>query len=440
MNILLVNPPASGRSIPEEQYDVTIIKQIFRGEPFGLETLAGGVPEQEVRILDLKCEGHDALGQAIADFRPEVVGFTAVTCEANTVLRLARQVREMSDAVIVVGGNHASCDPDFFNRGEIDYIVVGVGKKSFRELIEQLRKGGGDGAVPGVARTCPGSRLKYRPRRYSPEDLLDGHPPRYDLVERYREHYVVEKLKMKMGFVMTAQGCTHACSFCAIPATTGGRYLLHSPEAVVRDMALLKEIPFIRMVDANTFGSPEASLALCRRIKDLPIRKRFIADVRADTIVRHFDLLQEWKEAGLHAVVVGFEDIQDARIAGYDKKYRADSIARSIALLHELNLLIVGDFIIPPDYTLEEFAALERFIAASGIQVPVLSILTPIPGTPLYGAMKERITVHDLDFYTFTNAVVPTALPEKVFYETFSGLVKRLHGAAGERPAAKEGQ
>ena len=184
------------------------------------------------------------------------------------------------------------------------------------------------------------------------------------------------------------------------------------------------------MVDANTFGNPAASKDLCRKIKNLGIRKRFIADVRADTIVRHYELLKEWKEAGLHAVVVGFEDIQDGRIEAYNKKYKADIISRSIELLHELNMLIVGDFIVPPDYTEKEFADLEQFIVAKGIQVPVLSVLTPIPGTPLYERMKERIVIRDLDFYTFTNAVVPTALPEKDFYETFSELVKRLHGRA----------
>jgi radical SAM superfamily enzyme YgiQ (UPF0313 family) len=93
-----------------------------------------------------------------------------------------------------------------------------------------------------------------------------------------------------------------------------------------------------------------------------------------------------------------------------------------------LGMLIVGDFIVSPDYTEDDFAHLEQFIAANGIQIPVLSVLTPIPGTPLHETMKDRIVIHDLDFYTFTNAVVPTAIPEQEFYETFSELVKRLHG------------
>jgi hopanoid C-3 methylase len=359
-----------------------------------------------------------------------VIGFTAVTCEANTVLLYARKIRYVSDSVLVVGGNHATCDPSYFNRSEIDYIVIGVGKKSFSELISHIQRGDRNTAIPGIAKASAGSSLSFLPRNYGVVDLMDHCPPRYDLVERYRERYVLEKLGMKMGFVITAYGCTHACSFCAIPGTTGGKYLLHSPDSVIRDISRLNNVPFIRMVDANTFGSPAASKDLCRMIKKMGIKKRFIADVRADTIVRHYDVLKEWKEAGLHAVVVGFEDIQDRRIEEYNKKYKAHIISRSIELLHELNMLIVGDFIVPPDYQEEDFADLERFIVANGIQVPVLSVLTPIPGTPLYDRMKDRIVIHNLDYYTFTNAVVPTALPEKDFYETFSELVKRLHGRA----------
>ncbi len=233
---------------------------------------------------------------------------------------------------------------------------------------------------------------------------------------------------MKMGFVITAYGCTHKCSFCTIPEMTGGKYLVHSAESVIRDIHSLGDIPFIRMVDANTFGDPSAAKALCQKIKKLGNRKKYIADVRADTIIRHYDVLKDWKETGLHAVVVGFEDIEDRRIEDYNKKYKSHIIPRSIELLHDLGLLIVGDFIVSPDYREEDFVRLEQFIVTHRIQIPVLSVLTPVPGTPLHNTMKDRITVHDLDYYTFTNAVIPTALPEKEFYETFSELVKKLHG------------
>ena len=56
MNILLINPPNSGRSIPEEEYGIESIKKIFRGEPLALETLAGNLEAHQIAIADLKAE------------------------------------------------------------------------------------------------------------------------------------------------------------------------------------------------------------------------------------------------------------------------------------------------------------------------------------------------------------------------------------------------
>ena len=428
MNILLVNPPNAGRSIPEEEYGITSIKQIFRGEPFSLEVVAAPLIAYDVRIVDLKCEGEAELWTEYDRFAPRVVGFTAVTCEANTVLRLAAEIKRRGQATVVVGGNHATLDPAFFNRPEIDYVVVGLGKKSFSDLADRLAANRPGDDIPGIARTSPGEPLAFAPRGYGQEDLMEEYAPRYDLVQKWRDRYVIERLGLRMGFVATAAGCTHRCSFCAIPEMTGGRYLTHSPESVIRAIRLLGDIPFIRMVDANSFGDPRASEELCDRIVAAGVKKRFFGDVRVDTIVRHPALLKRWKEAGLYAVVVGFEELQPDRLGAYGKKYDRGAVEKALAILHELGLLIVGDFIIAPDYGEEEFRMVEEFIGQSEIQIPILSILTPIPGTPLYESLKDRITIRDLDYYTFTNAVIPTRMPEKSFYGAFSDLVRRLHG------------
>jgi hopanoid C-3 methylase len=181
------------------------------------------------------------------------------------------------------------------------------------------------------------------------------------------------------------------------------------------------------MVDANTFGNPSLSLDLCRKIMQAGIKKRFFADVRADTIVRYPTLIRNWKEAGLYAVVVGFEDIQDARLAAYDKKYRGNTIEEAIEILHDIGIVIVGDFIASPEYDETDFRALEDFIVANRIEIPVMSILTPIPGTKLYETLKDQIIIDDLDYYTFTNAVTATRMPPTLFYEAFADVVNRLH-------------
>ena len=137
MKILLVNPPNSGKSIPEEAYGIRNIKMIFRGEPLSLEVIAGNLDGHEVCIADLKADPN-VLGDCFTEFQPDVVGITGVTCEANAGLQIAADVKRRSDPVVVVGGHHASCDPEYFNRAEVDYIVTGLGKLSFRELADAL--------------------------------------------------------------------------------------------------------------------------------------------------------------------------------------------------------------------------------------------------------------------------------------------------------------
>lgn len=428
MNIVLINPPNCGRSIPEEEYGITSLKMIFRGEPLALSVLAGNLTGHRVRIIDLKAEPA-GLDDLAADDIPDLVGFTAVTCEANTVIRLAGEIKRRfagNSPVVVVGGHHASCDPALFNREGIDFIVMGLGKLSFRLLVDDLAAGR-QPDIPGVVRVRPGGMFSPSPRSYSQADLVDELPPRYDLVQAHRGKYVMSGVGGQVGFVVTAFGCTHSCAFCSIPAMTGGRYLGHSVEAILRDITLLGDIPLIRFVDANTFGDRAAARLLATRIIELSLNKKFVADVRADTVVADPELMRLWHKAGLAAVVIGFEEIDDDRLAMMNKRSSLAKNQEALAILAEIGIRVVGDFIISPDYEGRDFERLGRFIDSSPIALPIPSILTPIPGTPLFRQLQQQLTVTDLDYYTFANAVLPTRLAPKEFYTLYSDLMKHLH-------------
>ncbi len=425
MRILLVNPPNAGKSIPEEVFGIKAIKQIFRGEPLGLEEIAGNLENHDVRIIDMKvCESD--FSTMLDDFRPEAIGFSAVTCEAQTVARLAGEAKRHHDVVTVVGGVHATYQPEWFNREEFDYIVIGLGKQSFRELVDTIDRKRFE-PIPGVAKTNPSNPLSYTPRTFDESDLVQDKPPRYDLVAKYRKDYVVERVNLPVGFVGTSVGCPYACSFCAIPRMTGGKYFSRKPEYVLRDIEMLPDIPVIRLVDANTFGDPQQALEIARMIQARGIKKTFALDIRADAVVEREDVLKEWKNTGLGFTIVGFEEICDEKLDIFNKRYSSSIIPKAVEILHELGIKIIGDFIVSPDYTDKDFDRLEQYIVEQGIELPVFTILTPMPGTPLYLSMKDRIEVHDLDYYTYMNAVVETRLPEDVFYHRFSELYRRFH-------------
>lgn len=425
MRILLVNPPNCGKSIPEERYGIDSIKMIFRGEPLSLETLAGNLSGHDVTIIDLKAE-PEALsgGETVA---PDIIGITGVACEANTVLKIAKELKETWRVPVVIGGHHASCDPHFFNRPFIDYVVVGLGKRSFRQLVDAIETGR-PVRVPGVFCNATASSSSFTPRRYTKEDLVDGKAPRYDLVSRHRDKYVMSGVGGKVGFVSSAFGCTHECAFCCIPNMTGGKYLGHGSDAVLRDIGLLEDVPTIRLVDANTFGNIKAARTLGQAILDAGIRKRLVADVRSDTVVNHPELFALWRRAGLSVVVIGFEDISNERLTLLNKNNSHRTNMKAIEILKQLGFRIVGDFIISPDFGEEEFEELADFVDQSDIDVPIPAILTPIPGTPLYRKLEGKITNHDLDYYTFTNAVLPTKMAERNFYSAYADMLKRFLG------------
>ncbi|QTA82338.1 Radical SAM domain-containing protein [Desulfonema limicola] len=227
----------------------------------------------------------------------------------------------------------------------------------------------------------------------------------------------------KVGFVATAFGCTHKCSFCSVPNLTGGKYLTHSIDSILRDMNLLSDIPLIRFVDANTFGNTETAVNLGKKIIESGINKQIVADVRSDTVVKNPDLFKLWKQAGLASAVIGFEEISDDRLDQYNKKNQVEINIKAMEILKKIGIRIIGDFIVSPDYTYEDFEQLNNFVNSHDIDLPLPSILTPLPGTPIYEQLKHKITIHDLDYYTFTNAVLPTKIEEKAFYQTYSDLL-----------------
>jgi radical SAM superfamily enzyme YgiQ (UPF0313 family) len=430
MRVLLVNPPNRMRSIPEEKFGLGSFKRIFRGEPLGLEVVAANLIDHDVRILDLKVDDR-SLSTVLDHYEPDVVGLTGVTSEAKTVLELARTVKSRADVPVVAGGIQATYDPDYYNRPEVDWIVIGLGTDTFRGLVDALEAGRPTDGLEGLARTNPGGALAVRSKRYGPADVADHLAPRYDLTASYRSHYTLGNLGLMVGYVHTSLGCPHRCAFCSIHQLTGGRYLTRSVDSVIRDIGLLPDQPVIRFVDANTFVHAGQSLELADAVLAEGLKKRYAADVRADAVARRPDIFERWAKAGLRYAVIGLEETVQTRLDAYNKKCDLEQNEKAVAVLKSLDVKVVGDFIVSPDYTEDDFDALEAYIDRLGIDIPMLTVLTPLPGTPLYEESRDRIVIDDLDYYTLTNAVTPTAMDEEQFYRRYAGIMNSRHPRSG---------
>ncbi|MBD3305280.1 radical SAM protein [candidate division KSB3 bacterium] len=425
MNILLVNPPNSGKNIIVEKYHINVIRDTFRGEPLALEVLAGSLPTDGVDIFDMKAD-DTPYRQKLEEFAPELVGITCMTCEANTALTLLQATKAYNSRIItVVGGIHATNDPEFFNRPYVDYVVIGLGAKTFADLVGALKRGERPQTLPGIG-VRTDSTFQITPKVFTRADLAEEALPNRNLVKKYRGTYRIGGTNIVVDFVDTAYGCTHRCHFCGLWKMTHGKYLAKTPDIVVRDIERCDAL-FVRLVDANTFGDLNRAKELASKIARKKLRKVFIVDARAETIANHPELIELWSQIGLKIVVIGFEEIHNNHLQAFHKKSTVELHTQAIKILHQHGVRIIGDFIVSPEYEESDFERLADYVTAQHIHFPGFSVLTPLPGTPLYEEMKSQVTLTDLAYYTLTNAVVPTKLPEKSFYEHVGALYQRFY-------------
>lgn len=73
------------------------------------------------------------------------------------------------------------------------------------------------------------------------------------------------------------------------------------------------------------------------------------------------------------------------------------------------------------------FFCLDAYLEKVQIDLPMITVMTPLPGTELYQQQQDRIINHDLDYYTLTNAVTATRLAEKEFYTFYAELIRKSH-------------
>ncbi len=409
MKVLLFMPQSSGIGFTD----------LIRAEPLGLEMVGAALPNHDVSIVDLRLD--DALETHLSREQPDACGIGChFTVDCFPVLDLAKRIRELfPEMFIFVGGHHASMSPaDFVNRG-IDAVVVGEGEQTVRELMDAVEKGQDYSGIPGVFPARSGAPGKFR-RRSLIKDM-----------DRLPFPHRVEKRKPRDGYHMgfqhplalveTSRGCAFHCSFCSVWQFYGGTYRAKSPERVVAELEEVNE-PFVLFVDDNFLLNVERADKIARLLSAEGLKKHFTFQARSDTIVRHPEVIEAWKEVGLRGVFIGVEKVEDTALADVNKHNSVNNNIKALNFLNRLKLDIWASFIVDPGFDHSDFQKLKDFVTKYGLKSPTFSVLTPLPGTRLYHRLRGQLTTTNYHLYDIAHAVLPTRLPLKEFYEEFCSL------------------
>ena len=351
-------------------------------KPLGLMVLAGLTPPGwEISIVDENLGAPDYPAMP----RPDLVGITAFTSQANRAYEVADYFRRLG-VPVVLGGIHATmCLDEVINR--VDSVVTGEAEGIWAQVLEDARHG-------SLKRRYDGGLAEIGDVPFARHDLL--------------------ATGYAFGAIQTTRGCPLNCSFCSVTAFNGARYRQRPIADVVREFKLIRE-KRVLVVDDNLIGTRPEHIA---RAKDL-FRAMARADLRKEWVGQatiNFaddeELLALAAKAGCKGVFVGFESPTPEGLVEIGKKFnllKGRDFRASVRRVQRHHILVVGSFIIGLDV---DEPGIGRHIAEVARQYGVDSInvgfLTPLPGTRLWDRMKseDRLALNtfpqDWKYYTLT--------------------------------------
>jgi radical SAM superfamily enzyme YgiQ (UPF0313 family) len=435
VKILLINPPRSPYNAILEHASEEAPRFIHRkliGPPLGLIMVAAAVHDHDVAVLDMK--GEYDLNPAAPDMAgltrlwverhtPRIVGVTCIASEYDYGVAILRIAKAIDPSIItVVGGLHATLCTRQCSDPAIDVVMPGQAASRFRALVAAVDAGGDPYSVKGIW---------YRDKNAlcatvddAPDDAVAATPlvPARHLLGRWRETYRVAGAPGPTTYIYTSLGCPYRCSFCSIWPQFSGRFYQRDVGSIISELGTVPEYPVVRFCDANTVADPAFGRRLFEAIVRSGIRKEFVIDMRFDTIAANPELVTLMARAGIKVVICGFESFRQQELERYGKSAAVEQIQTAIAILQDNGILVRGNYVVPPDYTRADFDALAQYAARFPVALAGYTILTPMPGTPFYDDVADRIIDHDLSRYNFFNCVLPTTLTLDEYYERVAAL------------------
>ncbi len=408
MNVLLIHPPDNKNTIAPGRF-----------EPIALEVLAATIPDYETRMLDLRIEGKHALEKALKEFEPRVAG---ITVNNSVHVKQAYQVISMTKSIcpeitLIIGGHHPTMLPSDFHLPEVDFIFLGWAEQSFPEFIHCHSKGLPVDHIPGLEILENG---KLRKRKDNNWDLHTSDIPFPDrrLARKYWKRY-----RSDTGFptalVNTTRGCNNRCTFCSVWRATNGHFIARSPTDVFEEIAAIPDnIHHVFFADDNTFINTKNATKLCELIKKSRIRKKYYGYCRSDTVIRHPELMQEWKNIGLNNLCVGMESINNEILEVFNKKNSISANEKAATILNDIRIPFRSYFLINPSFEMEDFKKIRNYVRKLNLQSPIFPILTPVPGSIYYDEVKDNITL-GYEFFDYAHAVTPTKMAPGKFYKAW---------------------
>ncbi|MEW6363538.1 MAG: radical SAM protein [Acidobacteriota bacterium] len=346
--------------------------RVFRFSMLSLLTVAAETPPGvELDIVD------EQLDEIRSSRKYDLVGISVMTATAPRAYEIARSFRRMG-VPVVLGGMHASFMPE-------EALQYG----------DAVCIGEAEGVWPQVVSDARATRLKPVYRADAPHSLRGlNRPPR---------HLLAGRRYATLQAVQATRGCPHRCAFCSVSAFHDGMFRARPVGQVLDEV---KELPgrFFIFVDDSLTADPDYARALFAGL--IPLGKHWMSQATLG-ITDDADLVRLAADSGCVGLFVGIETFSNRNLESVEKGFnRVDEYRERVRMLHASGIGVEAGIVFGFDSDGPEvFSEALRLLAELEIDMIQVSILTPLPGTPWFRAMSDRIVDRDWTHYDYHHAV-----------------------------------
>lgn len=413
----------SGILIVNEMHKIMLIQPpytLYKSEPKGADPPLGlayiaAVLENSgytVSILDAVVEGFnreefagknlvtyglsfEEIEERIRDFDPDYVGisclFSTQSTNAHRICGIAKRVNP--NIITVMGGAHPSALPAETLKDEnVDFVVIGEGEYTFRDLIGRLKDGQNYSELEGIAYREDGS-IVVRPKTSFIENLDEIPLPARHLLpmEKYfninRPHGVTRKTPNTP--MITSRGCSANCVFCSVHTVWGKRFRARSPENVLGEIKHLIDTYGVREIhfeDDNLTLDKERAKEIFQGIVDNGFDIVWTTPNGVAAFALDEEMLPLLKKSGCYKLYLAIESGDEEILHKVVRKpldlRRVRSLVKTIK---KIGISVDAFFVVGfPGETKEQIGRTFRFARGLNLENAFFFIATPYPGTDLY--------------------------------------------------------